>query len=163
MGARPPLTYTMGVPLSLSESERTRVGEAAIDYMRSRAQRGRGVGNKRLRGPDGDGKYASSYVNSSEFKATGKTAGRVNLTFSGQMLFSMEVQDVSRPGQVVIGFSDEDSNDKAVFLQEKNYDWFGLDENERRRIISNFVGGTEPSIDPGFVSDFLRGILAVDE
>lgn len=163
MALRPPLTYTMSVPMALSESERRKVGEAAIDYMRRRAKQGKGVGNKRLKGPDNDGRYSQSYVNSSEFEAAGKTAGRVNLTFSGEMLFAMEVQNTSRAGQVVIGFGDADSNDKAVFLKEKNYDWFGLDENERRMIVSKFVGGEAPSIDSGIVSEFLRGLINPNE
>ena len=159
MGLTPPLRLTVNVPLTLTERERIAVGEEVIDYIRNRARRGLGVGNKPLRGPDGDGKYSKSYKESAEFKAAGKTGSKVNLTFSGEMLFAMEVQDVSQAGRVIIGFGDDDNNDKAVFLLEKNYEWFGLTEDERLKIVSKFQGSTTPSIDSSLVESFLRGLF----
>ena len=160
MGLRPPLTITINVPLTFNESERRRVGKLAIDHIRDRSKRGLGVGGQRLRGPDGDGKYSQSYKNSAEFKAVGKTGSRVNLTFSGEMLFAMEIES-TRPGQVIIGFGDdEENNDKAAFLKEKNYDFFGLSQSEEQEIIKRAgVNAEVAEISDTLISNFLRDLF----
>lgn len=158
MPARPPLTITVTMPLSFTDTERRKVGEAVIDHIRTRSKRGIGVGGKQLKGPDGDGRYSDNYVDSSEFEAAGKTKGKVNLTFSGEMLFDMEVQSTG-PGRVVIGFSNSENSDKATFLKEKNYDWFGISEDERQMIVSRVVGGKVADIDTTLASSFLQRLF----
>ena len=47
----------------------------------------------------------------------------------------------------------------TVFLLEKNYEWFGLSEDERLKIVSKFQSNTTPSIDSSLVDSFLRGLF----
>ncbi len=160
MGLRGPLTHTIVVSLGFTEDQRRSIGQAAVEFIVSRTKRGLGIDGVKLQGPDGDGKYSKSYKDSNEFKAGGKSGSRVNLTLTGDMLTSMDVVDVSRDGIIILGFTDDDDNDKASFMQEKNYNFFGLSEREKRKILERFGQPSNiPDIDQGLVRSFLRRAL----
>lgn len=162
--AQPPNTYTAYVSPRFSFEDRRDIGNRIIDYIVNRTKAGRGVDNKRFLGPDGDGKYADSYVDSNEFKTAGKTKGRINLSLSGDMLDSLEIIDISIAGRIVIGFESQEENDKSVYMREKNYDFMGLSDQELNAIVSEFqtrlpservVQDIVPSIAEGFLRRLL--------
>lgn len=157
MGLRPALRRTIVVDRGFSEDDRRRIGEAIVEHIVTRTKKGLGVGGKKLQGPDGDGKYSQAYKDHRDFKAAGKSGSTVNLTLTGDMLTSLEVVDVSQPGFIVLGFTDEDDNDKAAFMLEKNYNFFGIDETEKRKILQRFGQPSPiPNIDESIVRNFLR-------
>lgn len=88
----------------LDDDETEMVAEEILNYIVERSKRGEGKDGKKFPG------YSKSYMNSFEFKATGKTS-KVNLTLSGEMLDSLEILEANA-GKVVIGF-DEDSDMNA--------------------------------------------------
>lgn len=158
MGLRPPLRRTIVVDPGFSAEQRRAIGEEILLFIKTRSKRGKAVGGGPLLGPDNDGRYSKNYVETREFKAAGKSKGKVNLTLTGDMLNGMDVISTSA-GQIVIGFPDSDVNDKAVFMQEKGYNFFGISEAEKQTILSKFKLNKIPSIDQNIVKTFLRGII----
>lgn len=159
-------TYTAFVDPSYSFEDRMRIGRLIIDYIKSRTKAGRGVGNVRFLGPDGDGKYSDAYAQTVEFKIAGKTKGRVNLTLSGDMLDSLKVVDAGLAGRVVIGLSGEDADQKATWMREKGYHFLGLSDDELNGILSGYrpppsgarvTESIAPSIAQSLLQRLLRG------
>lgn len=101
--------YRLKVDLSelgdLSSSEKQQVGQAIIDKILERTEKGRQVVGTKFKG------YSTSYINSPEFELRGKSASNVNLELFGDMLDSIDIQDVD--GSIEIGFSDQLQSNKA--------------------------------------------------
>ncbi len=163
MGLRPPNRYTAVVNPRYTEAERRQIGFAIIEFIQERTAKGRGIGGSAFRNSSGGTGYKKSYTETREFKIAGKSKGRINLDLSGDMLDSIEIVDTSITGRVVIGFNNEDENDKSVFMREKGYDFLGLTNNELRSILLA-VGppsqDADPSnIAPGLIQSLVRNIL----
>lgn len=160
--AREPNTYTAFISPSYTFDQRRAIGEAIIEFIVDRTKSGKGIGGQRFGGPDGDGKYAKSYKDSAEFEIAGKSS-RINLTLTGDMLDSLVVKDASLAGRVVIGFDDQSSNDKSVYMREKNYDFLGLSNRELNTILASFptndISNVVDDLAPSIAESFLRRII----
>lgn len=97
------------VPKGISADARESIGEAIIDQIRDRADRGLGVQAK------GDGTFAGKrFPKYSDEYRKQKGQSNVDLYLSGEMLESLEVLS-SKPGSVLIGMprGDSELNGKA--------------------------------------------------
>lgn len=157
-------TYTMFINPKFDYEQRINIGNAAISYIIRRTKRGHGIGDKKFTGPDGDGKYSENYVNTVDFQIAGKSAGKVNLTLSGDMLNSIEIIDASLAGRIIIGITDEENANKAKWMREKGYNFLGLSNEEKTRIESQFGNNAQQttaslvqSIAESFVRSLFRG------
>ncbi len=82
------------------------IGQEMADYIKSRAQDGKGIGGTNLKSP-----YSERYAESLDFKAAGKSKGDVNMTLSGSMLDAI---DVDSDGQTItIAINDSAEAPKA--------------------------------------------------
>lgn len=88
---------TLSIPKGLGDDERAALADDIIESIRRRAEKGIDKNGDRFP------KYSKSYVDSLDFKIAGKSASRVDLTLSGDMLAALTLLD-SRPGKLTIGF-----------------------------------------------------------
>lgn len=152
------LKYTAFVDPNYTTAERRQLGIEIVNYIVDRTKNGNGINNKPFKS-----KYSQNYVKTADFKIAGKDPSDVNLTLSGDMLDSVEVLDVSIVGKIVIGFSSDNEEKKAEWLEEKGYRFLGLSDKELQSIISDFgapENDTAPSdISNSLVESFVRGIF----
>lgn len=112
------------------------IGQSIIDRIVERAESANFLRTR------GDAfRYTPEYVNSIEFRAFGKSQGRVNLTASGDMLRGMDIMD-SRPRRITIGFPIELQGRKAhghiTGSVGKQRDFFGLTDSDLMSIRREF-------------------------
>lgn len=158
--AEAPNTHTVFIDPGFNAAQRRQIGEAIIAFIKRRTKAGQGPGGQALRGTDGNTRYSKSYVSSAEFKSAGKSKSGINLTLTGDMLDSIEILDISLAGRVVIGFDDQDSNDKSVWMREKGYNFLAITDEEKTLILQDFERPTSSvNISQGFARNLLRGLL----
>ncbi len=113
------------------------IGQAMVDKILERTSSGVGVDGKKLKSP-----YSKEYSDSLEFKAFGKSKGKVNMELTGQMLGTMDILEQSR-GKIKIGWSDGEENAKAynhnVGDTVPKRPFFGLNDSELKEIKSEFI------------------------
>ena len=83
------------------------IGQAFIDRIVERTKSGKRVDGKKLKSP-----YSKMYADSLDFKAAGKSRGKVNMTLTGDMLRSIDVLEVGA-NTLKIGVDDPDEAAKA--------------------------------------------------
>ena len=101
--------FTFKLSKKYGEAERFAIGQEVIDFIIKRSKAGKDKKNKDFVG------YSDGYVKSFDFKKSGKSKNKVNLTLSGEMLNALEVLDYGTDGEVTIGIPKADTfnNDKA--------------------------------------------------
>jgi hypothetical protein len=125
------------IPEDLTPAEREELGERILDFIRDRTERGIGVK------PRGDGwvnvtfpPYSDSYINSPAFKAAGKSANKVNLKLSGDMMAAMDLLSHS-PGSILIGYKNgTENNDKAEGNADRGRDHLGISKSDLNMLIN---------------------------
>ena len=95
----------MGLDITGSEALKQAIGQAIIDKIQDRTQKGISLAGKAFR------KYSKAYKASDDFKAAGKTS-KVNLRLSGDMLETMDIVDETK-NTITIGWDDSDDAGKA--------------------------------------------------
>lgn len=130
------LDEIFGVDLSEDESLKEAIGQKIIDSMLERVGDGRGIGGIKLKAP-----YSKVYTETLEFKAAGKSRGRVNMELTGDMLAAVDV--ISTDGnKIVIGIDDGDQIPKAYNHQVGDTlpkrPFFGFTKAELVKITSSF-------------------------
>jgi hypothetical protein len=131
-------TFTVFVDPQFNADERTSIGSAIVDYVVKRTRAGRGVGNRPFLNAEGKREYSKSYQDTREFAIGGKGSRPINLTLTGDMLFSIEVLDISLAGRIIIGIEDEENSQKAVWMREKGYHFLGISDDEKSLVLSKF-------------------------
>lgn len=99
------LNKVLGMDVSKDQGLQEAIGQAIIDRIVERTERGKSVSGAALP------KYSKAYKESLEFAAFGKT-NKVNMTLTGEMLSSLTVLSASN-GRLKIGFDGEENNAKA--------------------------------------------------
>lgn len=130
------LKELFGVDLSEDESLKQAIGQVLVDTMLTRAESGKGIGGVKLKSP-----YSKTYANSIEFKAAGKSKGKVNMTLTGDMLAAVNV--VSTDGnKIKIGIDDDEQVAKAYNHQVGDTvparPFFGFTKDELSEVKSKF-------------------------
>ena len=140
---------------------RRAIGQSLIDYIRRRAKAGRGANNQPMGGPDGDNRYSPNYTKTPEFKAAGKSKGRVNMTLTGDLLDDLVILDASVAGRIEIGPEQTENKNKATWLREKGYDFLTLTQDEVNTVVRRFDKSQVPSVNisQSLAQSILRGIL----
>lgn len=163
MGLRPQNKYTAVIDPRYTRAERNVIAFAIIEFIQKRTAKGQGIGGKAFRNSAGQTKYTDSYTETREYKIAGKSQGRINLELSGDMLDSIEVLDINIAGRVVIGYNNDDENDKSVFMREKGYDFLGLSNQELNNVLAQVGSPSQQddrtTIAPGLVQSLVRSIL----
>jgi len=107
--SEPQKKVRISIPTGLSSSEREELSDEIIEHIRKRTQSGKDVEGKPF------APYSKNYINSLDFKNAGKSASRVDLTLSEDMLEAMEVLSHGS-GYITIGYEEGSAeNDKAVW------------------------------------------------
>lgn len=147
------IVYRASINTAYDAQTRVAIGNEIISKIVSKAKAGRGVSGALP-------KYSKSYRESKEFKVAGK-GSVTNLTFTGQMLLSLEVLEHGS-GFVVVGFPDRGvshgNNDKAAWVTDKGFDFMGLTPSELAGILAQFPLDISV-VDNGILNSFIRSIL----
>ena len=100
--------FTVKIDKNLSPSERISIGNELISKLKKRTDQGLGVSGSQ----NSNGTYSSTYkfpsyskeyIDSLPFKIAGKSAGKIDLKLTGDMLTDIEVLNHS-DGEITIGF-----------------------------------------------------------
>jgi hypothetical protein len=105
------------IPVGYSSSQREEIGEDILRFIRTRTEQGLDVNNN------------SFAAYSKEYEKTGET---VDLRFGGNMLADLEVISHG-PGFIKIGFTNQESNDKAAWIQSPRGEKLG--KQPRREFV----------------------------
>jgi len=100
------LTELFGGKVPDSKGLRQTIGQAFIDKIVERTQKGKDKDGKRFKG------YSKTYKESLDFKAHNKKAGKVDLKLTGDMQRSIDVVDENSKS-IYIGFDNQEDMDKA--------------------------------------------------
>lgn len=137
-----PYQFKVALPEGYSPDIRQAIASEIISFVRQRT----------LKGIDADGGkfpgYSKGYINSVDFKATGKSKGKVNLTLSGDMLANIDIVK-DKPKELVIGYDDKsDQAGKAEGNQIGSYGksadpkkarkFLGLQQDDLKKILSKY-------------------------
>lgn len=130
------LEELFGVDLSDDDSLKEALAQTLIDKMVTRVQDGQGIGGVKLKSP-----YSERYAKTLEFKAAGKSRGKVNMTLTGDMVSSIGV--ISTKGNTIkIGIEDSEQVAKAYNHQTGDTvpqrPFFGFSKDELNDIKKEF-------------------------
>jgi hypothetical protein len=100
------LKELFGVDLSEADGLKKAIGQVLLDKMLARVEGGEGIGGVKLKSP-----YSKPYAESLQFKAAGKSKGKVNMTLTGDMLASIDIK--STDGNKIVLAIDESQVEKA--------------------------------------------------
>lgn len=89
--------FTLDVPEDLGADEREQLADLAIEHIFDRTNRG--IDKNGTRFPP----YSKGYIKSLDFKNAGKSAGKVDLQLSGDMLAAIRLLSHAK-GSITIGF-----------------------------------------------------------
>jgi hypothetical protein len=128
---------------ALDYASRVAIGEDMINAIINRAKAGKSL--------DGGSfpKYSKDYIESDDFKRAGKSADKVNLTLSSEMLESMKIY-ADQEGLVKVGYTSNDHPDLIGRVEgnqigsyggkpdgDKARPFVGLTQGEKETILSN--------------------------
>lgn len=94
------LKELFGVDLSEADGLKKAIGQVLLDKMLTRVEGGHGLGGVKLKSP-----YSKKYAETLEFKVAGKSKTDVNMTLTGDMLASIDVEDIGN--KITIKISDD--------------------------------------------------------
>lgn len=138
------LEEAFGISFKGKRSLREAIGGAIIERIQTRTSAGTsmtfsadGAGRTgRLKSP-----YSKSYAKSDEFKAFGKSKGKVNMTLTGDMLNLMDITKQTG-NSITIGWDDTEENNKAfnhsVGDTVPKRPFFGVSKGELKAIKKDF-------------------------
>lgn len=89
--------FSIEIPEEYGPSERELIADEVIHFIQERTKKGLNKNNKQMPG------YTKDYIDSVEFKAAGKSAGKVDLTLTGDMLGALSLLS-HKKGKIMIGF-----------------------------------------------------------
>jgi len=156
--AEPRQFEVIRIPNTLNAEDREQLGNEIVRFIIDRTRKGLDKNNVPFRG------YSENYKDHIDFQNAGKS-NRVNLTLTGEMLNTLEVQ-AHGPGFIRIGFSDTDSNDKAFYSREKGRDFLGISAKDLQLLLTKFLDRTPQqreqqqiisSVAEAFLRDLLNG------
>lgn len=93
-------TVEIKLPSRYDSEDAEIIAEEILNFIVERTKKGVGSDGKKF--PE----YSSEYINSFDFKAAGKSKGKVDLTLSGEMLDSIEIIEAKK-GKIVYGYSSD--------------------------------------------------------
>lgn len=141
------LKELFGVDLSDDDSLKQAIGQFLIDRMLERVDSGKGIGGVKLKSP-----YSKEYSKSLEFKAAGKSRGKVNMSLTGDMLASIDL--LSTDGnKIKIGIEDDSQIPKAYNHQTGDTvparPFFGFTKSELADIKKQFAPKIKTAVREG--------------
>lgn len=116
--AEPDQSFIVRIPRNFKPEAREILAEEIIFLIRSRTKKGLNINNIPFH------QYSTSYKDSIEFTATGKTS-LVDLTLTDDMLSSLVVKSDGK-GFIKIGLSDTFANDKASWNKRNGREFMGI-------------------------------------
>ena len=141
----------MKISKDYSTSQRKAIGQEIIDLVIDRTKKGQGVitegGQTKLKTFP---VYSKSYIDSVDFKAAGKSASKVNLTLSSEMLEELETVDYKTAGEIETGYesaSEEVKNRVEGNIlgsyggkpsKKKARNFLGITDKELKSILKNY-------------------------
>lgn len=138
------LKEEFGVDLRGMNSLKEAIGGAIIERIRQRTESGNGMSFKsngsgnpvKLKAP-----YSKEYADSLDFKAFGKSRGKVNMKLTGDMLGLMDVTKIDG-NKITIGWTDSEENAKAFNHSTGDTvprrPFFGVSKKELQEIKKEF-------------------------
>jgi len=129
----------------LKPQQRVDLADLVIEHIFDRTSRGLDKNGRPFP------KYSKEYINSVDFKAAGKSKGKVNLQLSGDMLAAMKLLSESKK-KITIGFEDEtpenakaEWNIKGTYGQKtstgKKRDFLGIQSKKLKELIDEVTNG----------------------
>lgn len=145
------LQETFGVSFKGMRSLREALGEAILTKIRKRSESGKGMSFRGDRGTPVTLKkpYSKEYSKSLDFKAFGKSRGKVNMTLTGDMLGLMDIKKQTGES-ITIGWDEQDENAKAynhsVGDTVPRRPFFGVSKKELAEIKKDFSSEIKSAI-----------------
>ena len=137
-----PYQFKVELPEGYDSDIRQAIASEIISFVRQRTLKGIDADGDKFKG------YSKGYINSVNFKATGKSKGKINLTLSGDMLANIDlVKD--KETELVLGYDDNsDQAGKAEGNQIGSYGksadpkkarkFLGLQPDDLKKILSKY-------------------------
>lgn len=125
------------------------IGQAVIDYMTDRTERGVGLGGEKFQ----PNKYSQDYRQSAAFKAAGKKNSPVNMKLSGDMLSSIDMDATGSRVDIFVGSDQIDKAHGHMTGQE------GQGPLPKRQ----FFGITKAEFEKAILPKFRSQLASVDE
>jgi hypothetical protein len=131
------------IPKEYKPAERKLIANDIINHIIDRSEKGVDKNGKQFKG------YTKNYVNSKDFKRAGKKKSPVNLTFTGDMLNSIELIS-DRAGTLLIGHdkTDKELNGKSEGNRlgtygnkkpvQKPRDYLGITQTQLDKILAKY-------------------------
>ena len=137
------LNKIVGSDISSDELLVSRIGQAIIDYMDTRVEDGKGLGEVKLKSP-----YSDSYSESLDFKAAGKSKNQVNMRLSGDMMGSIDLLatdgskltiGIDNPDQAIKAYGHQTGFEGHPFIKGPKRPFFGVTPDEiKKKILPEF-------------------------
>lgn len=136
----PQQKISLEIPDDLAPKQRKILADLVIEHIVDRTQSGLDKNGKRFP------KYSAEYINSLDFKNAKKSASKVDLQLSGDMLAALQLLK-DRPGEIVIGYqrgADENGRAEGNILgsyggdpnPSKARDFLGLKPSKLKELIA---------------------------
>lgn len=157
-------TFSVFIDPTFDVEQRRFIGRRIIDYITTRTRAGRGIDNVPFTNRQGATSYSKAYQEHRDFEVGGKSSSPINLTLTGDMLSSLEVIDVSLPGRIIVGITDDQNAEKVKWMREKGYNFLGISQKEQDTIMAEFSQVTAQEVRASNIIDsvaqeFLRNII----
>ena len=159
---------TIKIRKGYNKEQREVIAQEIIDFIVERTESGFDKRNEPF--PS----YSESYKNSKKFRIGGKSAGRVNLTLSSEMLNSLKVLRHSN-GEVIVGFdrTDNRNNDvaegnikgsygKKIGDPDKARDFLGIKSSDKASIQDKYPLRNKKKLSDALKNFFLAKTGAED-
>lgn len=138
--------FSIDIPDNYGPSEREAIAQDVIQFIQERTKNGLNKNNRAMPG------YSKEYIQSVEFRAAGKDAGKVDLTLTGDMLGALDLIS-HQPGKLLIGFENgtfenakADGNIRGTYgrnkATKKRRDFLGITKSDLARILENYTPDT---------------------
>jgi len=145
------LNEVVGSDISSDEILVTKIGQAIIDYIDTRVEDGMGLGREKLKSP-----YTKDYSESLDFKAAGKSRGKVNMSLSDDMMSSIDIVE-TKGAKITYGITDSEQAVKAYGHQTGFSGHPTIPEGKYKR---PFFGVTKEEIKKYILDEFKDEIKA---
>lgn len=160
--------FTVEIPEEYGPSERESIAQDVLDFIRSRTEKGLNKNNRQFPG------YSKAYIDSVEFRAAGKSAGKVDLTLTGDMLGALDLISHQK-GKLLLGFENgsfenakADGNIRGTYgsnkARGKKRDFLGITKSDLQNILDQYTPDSQDSQDQADITGLAgEGAKAITE
>jgi hypothetical protein len=103
----PQMKIDIPLPPEIDRDDRLQIADEVLEFIRERTDKGRDKNGRKFTG------YSKSYIQSLDFKIAHKSAGKVNLKLTGDMMIALQLLKDKRESLTIGYEKNTEENDKA--------------------------------------------------